>query len=49
MSVLEGRIIQYVKMLNQKDHCLCLLMQNSTVNIVTIFIFKVFVFRKYQA
>lgn len=45
VSVSEERITQYG---NQKSHGLCLLPQNSSLNIVNIFSFKIFAFTKYQ-
>lgn len=45
MPLSEGRITQYVI---QKGHGLYLLPQNSLLNIVNIFAFKIFVFTKYQ-
>lgn len=45
MPLSEGRITQYV---NQKGHGLYLLPQNSLLNIVNIFTFKIFVFTKFE-
>lgn len=52
VPVLEGGIIQYEKMLNQKGHGLFLLLQNSSLYLVTVLsacVVSILAFRKYQA